>query len=111
MYQIETFSTIPRNFFAGDYPVAKASKEAKAAVTACAPVVIDADGKVSNIALVDGKVNTANLYGIAAHDAAAGEQVAVYLTGEFFGGALALPTDITAANLEVAFRAMSIFIK
>lgn len=111
MYQVETFSTAPVNFFAGDYPIAKAKKEAAAAITARTPVVIGSDGKVKPIALVSGAVSTTGLYGIAAHDAASGSEVAIYLTGEFFGAALTMPTGITAADLEVAFRAMGIFIE
>ena len=51
------------------------------------------------------------LYGIAAEDAASGEDAVVYLTGEFFAEGLALPDGVTAADIEAALRNIGIFLK
>ena len=72
-----------------------------------------ADGKVKPLAAVDGThaLNVTGLYGIAAEDAAKGEDAVVYLTGEFFAEGLALPDGVTAADIEVALRNIGIFLK
>ena len=54
---------------------------------------------------------TAGIYGIAADDAAAGEEVVVYLTGEFFADAINLPDSVTVDTLTTAFRNIGIFLK
>ena len=54
---------------------------------------------------------TAGIYGIAAGDAGAGEDVVVYLTGEFFADAINLPDSVTAETLTTAFRNIGIFLK
>lgn len=48
---------------------------------------------------------------IAADDAAAGEEVVVYLTGEFFADAINLPDSVTVDTLTTAFRNIGIFLK
>ena len=44
-------------------------------------------------------------------DVKSGEQGVVYLSGEFFANALVLPANGSAADLEVPFRALGIFLK
>ena len=70
-------------------------------------------GKVKPLAAVDGThaLNVTGLYGIAAEDAASGEDAVVYLTGEFFAEGLALPDGVAAADIEVALRHIGIFLK
>ena len=46
-----------------------------------------------------------------AEDVKSGEQGVVYLSGEFFADALVLPANGSAADLEVPFRALGIFLK
>ena len=69
--------------------------------------------KVKPLAAVDGSnaLNVTGLYGIAAEDAASGEDAVVYLTGEFFAEGLALPDGVAAADIEVALRNIGIFLK
>lgn len=89
-----------------------AAKEADGAVAAHNLVLLDG-GKVKSLAAVDGThaLNVTGLYGIAAEDAASGEDAVVYLTGEFFADGLALPDGVAAADIEVALRNIGIFLK
>ena len=57
------------------------------------------------------KTEATGLYGILAEDVKSGEQGVVYLSGEFFADALVLPANGSAADLEVPFRALGIFLK
>ena len=103
----ESYSTSPEYLIAGTaVPVVARVKEAAAAVKAGAPVAI-ADGKVGLYTAADGQV----LYGIAADAATSGEEVAVYLAGEFFTDALVLESGVTADAIELAFRNIGIFLK
>ena len=105
----KTFSTAPEYFLAGaTIGIAKAT----AAVAAHAPVLLDSD-EVKPIAKVDGSnpLSVTGLYGITADSAEAGEEVPVYLTGEFFADALVLPEGVKAADIEVALRNLGIFLK
>ncbi len=117
---VKNFKMDPERFWAGsNIPVAKATKTAAEAVAAHAPVALDAAGKVKNVtATTTGSgetakttVKTEGLYGIAAEDAAAGEPVVVYLTGEVFADALALGEGVTAGDVEVPLRNLGIFLK
>ena len=109
----KTFSTAPEYYLAGTtIGIAKAIKKASAAVAAHAPVLLDSD-EVKPIAKVDGSnpLSVTGLYGITADSAEAGEEVPVYLTGEFFADALVLPEGVKAADIEVALRNLGIFLK
>ena len=68
-------------------------------------------GKAAKVTASGGTVTTTGLYGIVADSAASGEDVVIYLTGEFFADKLALESGVTAADLEVAFRNIGIFLK
>lgn len=85
-------------------------KTAAEAIVAGAPVVLGADG-AANVTVAEGAVVTTGLYGIAAESAKADEPVVIYLTGEFFSDALQCGTGVTAADLEVPFRNIGIFLK
>lgn len=109
----KTFSTAPEYFLAGTtIGIAKTTKKASAAVAAHTPVLLDSD-EVKPIAKVDGSnpLSVTGLYGITADSAEAGEEVPVYLTGEFFADALVLPEGVKAADIEVALRNLGIFLK
>ena len=97
----KTYSTTPDYFIAGTtVGIVTAAKEADGAVAAHNLVLLDG-GKVKPLAAVDGThaLNVTGLYGIAAEDAASGED------------ALALPDGVTAADIEVALRNIGIFLK
>lgn len=107
------FSTAPEYFIAGtDIGIAKTSKTASEAVEAHAPVLI-ADGKVKPIAAPAsaGAAVLTGLYGITADSAEAGEEVPVYLTGEFFAHSLELPNNVSVDDMEVPLRNLGIFLK
>ena len=109
----KTYSTTPDYFIAGTtVGIVTAAKEASAAIAAHNLVLLDG-GKVKPLAAVDGSnaLNVTGLYGIAAEDAASGEDAVVYLTGEFFADGLALPDGVAAADIEVALRNIGIFLK
>lgn len=124
MYEIQKDQTSPVNFFAGDYPVATAVREVSSgkSVKKYDPVKL-VDGKVEPVVKVEANSGstipakteyentTAGIYGIAAGDAGAGEDVVVYLTGEFFADAINLPDSVTAETLTTAFRNIGIFLK
>ena len=117
----KTFETKPDYLIAGTViGITTATKKAAAAIPAHAPVVLGADGKVTAVsAKTTGSGETAKvavtvdgLYGITADGAqAADEEVVVYLTGEFFADGLVLLENVKAADLEVPFRNIGIFLK
>ena len=105
----KTFSCEPEYLIAGTtIRITTAVKEAAADLAKGAPVVLDGSGKAAKATTVTG---TTGLYGIVADSAKSGEDVVIYLTGEFFADALVLETGVTAASLEVAFRNIGIFLK
>lgn len=109
----KTFSTAPKYFIAGaKVAIVSAVKKASAAVEAHSPVLL-VDNEVTPLAAVSGDAApvTTGLYGITADSAAAGEEAAIYLTGEFFADALVLPKGVTADKLEVPLRNIGIFLK
>ena len=122
MYEIQKDQTSPVNFFAGDYPVATAVREVSSgkSVKKYDPVKLEPIVKVDASAADSGSTTpakteyentTAGIYGIAAGDAGAGEDVVVYLTGEFFADAINLPDSVTVETLTTAFRNIGIFLK
>ena len=111
--QIVATRGAPDYFIAGTtVGIVTAAKEASAAIAAHNLVLLDG-GKVKPLAAVDSSnaLNVTGLYGIAAEDAASGEDAVVYLTGEFFAEGLALPDGVTAADIDVALRNIGIFLK
>lgn len=109
----KTYSTTPDYFIAGTtVGIVTAAKKADGAVAAHNLVLLDG-GKVKPLAAVDDTrtLNVTGLYGIAAEDAASGEDAVVYLTGEFFADGLALPDGVAAADIEVDLRNIGIFLK
>lgn len=105
----KVFNSEPSYFVAGaTIPITAAVKTAGAALLAHTPVLIAEDGTVTPVA---DKANLTSIYGIAAEATEKDKEAVVYLTGEFFADALALPDGITAADVEVALRNIGIFLK
>jgi hypothetical protein len=131
---METIGTYtPENFYAGEYPIEKAVVPVAAGTTILrhAPVKL-VDGAVAPVAFIEAteeipagtdpvtpavpattaEENTlAGLYGVSAEAGEDGAEIVVYLTGDFFGDALALEEDITIDTLKTAYRNIGIFIK
>ena len=99
----------PRMVHAGDYPVVTGSGTVaeKETILGLMPVTLGADGRLSAVTAS----TVADVYGIAADKAEAGEEAVIYLTGQFFGDALELPEGITAADLKAPFRRLGIFLE
>ena len=126
MYEINTATSTPENFIAGDHPIAKEAYPIKTGKTIqkfmpvklvageIEPVVkvnataVDAANAIPAKTLEENTVE--NLHGIAAEDGSGGVAV-VYLTGEFFADSLVLSTDVTINMLKPAFRKLGIFLK
>jgi hypothetical protein len=106
----EDYAFNPDHLIAGvNIPIETAVKTAAEAIAAGAPVILGVSG-LTNVVEDGGTVSTTGLYGIAAESAAQGEDVVVYLTGEFFADALALQENVTVDHVEVPFRNLGIFL-
>lgn len=107
MFEIQTASHKPDNFFAGKFPIVTDVMTVKAGVTVRArtPVVLGADGVEEAAA-----ATVADVVAITAAEPS-GDEVVVYLTGEFFSQALALPDGVTVEALKPVLRNKSIFLK
>lgn len=112
-YAVETRSTTPKKFFAGEFPTVSETGTAGAAIAEHIPVTMDADGNIVPIAAASGdtEATTDTVIGITAAAAAKGEPVVYYMTGEFFADAINLPDGITIAEVKAACRKNSIFLK
>lgn len=109
-YTSETYTCDNPYFVVGTEDVSKKIKTASQAVKMHAPVAVDeATGKV--LPITSENIGTAKMYGIAAEDAAAEEEVLVYLTGGFLAEGVALPEDVTLDKLEIPLRDIGIFLK
>lgn len=121
MYEINTATLTPDNFFAGDFPIAKeiGIVDTGKTVKKYEPVKMVA-GKIQPVVFIDATTepektaeeNTSEgLYGIAAEAATEGTEVVVYLTGEFFAASIEWPENVTEAMLKPYFRKLGIFLK
>ena len=106
-YAVETRSTTPKNFFAGEFPTVPETGTAGAVIAEYTPVTTDGDGKIVPIAA--GTKDA--VIGIAAAAAGKDEPVVYYMTGEFFADALTMPKDVTAADIKDDLRKLSIFLR
>ncbi len=99
----------PKMVHAGDYPVVTGTGTVAdgSTIPGLMPVVLGADGKLSPVTASTGT----DVYGIAADGAEAGEEMVIYLTGQFFGDALELPEDVTASGLKAPLRKIGIFLE
>jgi len=98
----------PKMVLAGDFPVVTDSGTVATGETIVElmPVVLGTDGKLKAVTAD----TVADVYGIAAQDADAGEEVVIYLTGQFFGDAIVTPAGTTAADFKAPFRKLNIFL-
>ncbi len=119
MYDINTAELKAENFLAGNYPIVTdvGTIKKNAIIRKRAPLVQSEDGIEEFTAAMlptTGENASAGsldkIIGIAA-DEPSGEEVTVYLTGEFFAEGLTLPEGVTAADLKPAFRKLGVFIK
>jgi hypothetical protein len=125
---METIGTYtPDNFHAGTYPITRETAIVKAStqIARHAPVKLEGGkllpvtAKTATAANADNVVpaktaleNTvAGLYGIAAEGGSGGDEIAVYLTGEFLADALVYESGVLAATLKDEFRKLGIFLK
>lgn len=117
MYEIQTSSYEPKNFFAGDFPTLTESGTAGEALEEHTPVTRNSDGNIVAVAAASGSGETAkeattgNVIGITAAAAAKNEPVVYYMTGEFFEEALNLPDGVTAEDIKEPLRKVSIFLR
>lgn len=98
----------PKMVHAGDYPVVTDSGTVATGETIVElmPVALGADGTIKAITAD----TIADVYGLAAENAEEGEEVVIYLTGQFFGDAIVCPAGTTAANFKAPFRKLNIFL-
>lgn len=103
---LENYS--PKMVHAGDYPVVTDSGTVAAGntISELMPVMLDASGKIAACTAE----SITDVYGLAAADAAAGEDVVIYLTGQFFGSAIVAPKGKTAADFKAPLRKIGIFL-
>ena len=101
-------SYTPKMVHAGDYPVVTDSGTVAEGETIIElmPVVLGTDGKIK----ADTSDTVADVYGLAAENAEAGEEVVIYLTGQFFGDSIEVPAGTTAADYKAPFRKLGIFL-
>ncbi len=110
MYEVEKREFTESEIIGGDYPIATAVKTAEGKVKKNAPVKL-VNGKVK--AVTKGSSTDATvtgLYGIAVEEAENGDEVVIYLTGEFKASELELEAGVAADDLEVAYRGLGIFL-
>lgn len=116
-YAVETRSTEPKNFFAGDFPTLPESGTAGENLAEHTPVTVNEDGEIVAVAAASGsgasakEATTGDVIGITAEAAEKGEPVVYYMTGEFFADALNLPEGVTIEDIKDSLRKLSIFLR
>ena len=95
----------PKMVHAGDYPVVTDSGTVATGETIVElmPVALGTDGTIKAITAD----TIADVYGLVEEN---GEEVVIYLTGQFFGDAIVCPAGTTAANFKAPFRKLNIFL-
>ena len=106
-YAVETRSTEPKNFFAGDFPTLPESGTAGAKLAEHTPVAKGEDGSI--VAVTAETID--KVVGITAEAAESGEPVVYYMTGEFFADALNLPEGVAIEDIKDSLRKLSIFLR
>jgi len=106
-YAVETRSTEPKNFFAGDFPTLPESGTAGEKLAEHTPVVKGEDGNI--VAVTAETID--KVIGITAEIAEKDEPVVYYMTGEFFADALNLPEGVEIESLKDSLRKLSIFLR
>ena len=116
-YAVETRSTEPKNFFAGDFPTLPETGTAGEKLEEHTPVTVNEDGEIVAVAAASGsgasakEATTGNVIGITAEAAEKDEPVVYYMTGEFFADALNLPDGVTVEDIKDSLRKLSIFLR
>lgn len=108
MYKVERNELLPTRLFAGDFPVVTEVAKVKDAtpVDKHTVVILKATGiEVASSTTLD------DIYGITADAATGGEEVVVYLTGEFKEEAITFPTGAEVDKAKTPLRKLGIFIK
>ncbi len=106
-HAVETRSTEPKNFFAGDFPTLPDSGTAGAKLAEHTPVAKNEDGNI--VAVTAATID--KVVGITAEAAENGEPVVYYMTGEFFADAIELPDGVEIEALKNSLRKLSIFLR
>ena len=104
---VNTASTSPKNFFAGDFPTVTDAGTAGGDIAEYAPVMKDDSGNIVTITAE----KKDDVIGIAAHAAGQDEPIVYYQTGEFFADALAMPEGVKSGDIVDALRKVSIFLR
>ncbi len=99
---------IPKMIHAGDYPVVTDSGTVAEGeiILELMPIVLGTDGKIKAVT----SDTVAQVYGLAAENAVAGQEAVYYLTGQFFGDSIEVPAGTTAADFKAPFRKLGIFL-
>lgn len=106
-YAVETRSTEPKNFFAGDFPTLPETGTAGEKLAEHTPVMAGEDGNIVAVT----KAAAEKVVGITAEAAESGEPVVYYMTGEFFADAITLPDGVTIEDIKDSLRKLSIFLR
>ena len=106
-YAVETRSTEPKNFFAGDFPTLPETGTAGEKLAEHTPVTENEDGEIVAVAAE----TTGDVVGVTAEAAEKGEPVVYYMTGEFFADALNLPEGVAIEDIKDSLRKLSIFLR
>ena len=108
MYEVERNELLPTRLFAGDFPVVTdiAKVKADTPIEKHTVVVLKETGieAASSTTLAD-------IYGITADAAQGGEDVVIYLTGEFKEEAITFPVGAEVEKAKAPLRKLGIFIK
>ncbi len=101
-------SYIPKRVHAGDYPVITDSGTVAEGeiITELTPITLDTDGKIKAVTAD----TITNVYGLAAEDAIAGQEIVLYLTGQFFGESINAPSGSSVSDLKEPLRKLGIFL-
>lgn len=106
-YAVETRSTEPKNFFAGDFPTLPETGTAGEKLAEHTPVTVNEAGEIVAVAAE----TTGDVVGVTAEAAEKGEPVVYYMTGEFFADALNLPEGVAIKDIKDSLRKLSIFLR
>lgn len=116
-YAVETRSTKPKNFFAGDFPTLTEAGTAGEDLAEHTPVTVNSEGEIVAVTAESGSGSdaaaetTGAVIGITAEAAEKDEPVVYFITGEFFADALNLPSGVEAADIKESLRRLSIFLR
>lgn len=106
-YAVETRSTEPKNFFAGDFPTLPETGTAGEKIAEHTPVTINGSKEI--VAVTSETKDT--VIGITAEAVEKNEPVVYYMTGEFFSSAINLPSGVTIEDIKDSLRKLSIFLR